>query len=177
MWTARWDPGGNWVQECRQMDSRVPLTSWRLQRRGGQLAPIPTKCQKCPNQKHTFYTTQTNFVMRYSELFDPSPSEDTPIACDLTVLDNQKRHKSHAAKLFGEREEVRKVPGGVALRFPGTMEYAERVLDFISRERQCCPFLTFEVIFEPEERGVWLFLGGGSEAESYIQSQFREKLA
>jgi hypothetical protein len=115
--------------------------------------------------------------MLYSKLFDPRPSEDTPIACDLTVLDDRKRHKKRAEKLFSEREEIREVSDGVALRFPGTMEYAERVLDFISRERQCCPFLTFEVIFEPENRGVWLFLGGDEEAASYIQDQLAAREA
>lgn len=109
--------------------------------------------------------------MLYSDLFDPTPSEDTPIACDLTVLNDQQRHKNRAEKLFNEREEIREVSGGVALRFPGTMDHAERILDFISRERQCCPFLTFEIIFEPENRGVWLFMGGDDQAESYIQSQ------
>lgn len=115
--------------------------------------------------------------MQYTELFDSSPSENTPIACDLTVLDDPEAHKEHTETLFGEREDLRTVPGGVALQFPGTLDYAERLLDFISRERQCCPFLTFELIFEPEERGVWLFLGGDDEVESYIQNQFDAQTA
>ncbi|MFB6098745.1 MAG: hypothetical protein ABEK84_06485, partial [Salinibacter sp.] len=98
--------------------------------------------------------------MRYSELFDPTPSDDTPIACDLSAIDDREQHKTHAEALFAERQETRAVPGGVALRFPGTMDFAERILDFVRGERQCCPFLTFELIFEPEERGLWLLLGG-----------------
>jgi hypothetical protein len=110
--------------------------------------------------------------MLFSELFDPTPSDDTPIACDLSVLDNPERHKQRAEALFEQRVEVREVSSGVALRFPGTMEHAERALDFISRERQCCPFLTFSVTVEPERRGVWLFLGGDEQTASYIQNQF-----
>ncbi len=115
--------------------------------------------------------------MHSTDLFDPSPSSDTPIACDLTVLDDPEQHKAHTEALFEEREALRTVSDGVALQFPGTFEYAERVLDFISRERQCCPFLTFELIVEPEERGVWLVLGGDDEVTSYIQNQFEAQWA
>lgn len=115
--------------------------------------------------------------MLISELFDPQSSEETPIACDLSVLDDPERHKRRAKALFTDRQEVSEVSGGVALRFPGTMEYAERALDFVRRERQCCPFLTFSVTFEPEQRGVWLFLGGDEQAATYIQEQFRTQVA
>jgi len=110
--------------------------------------------------------------MPFSDLFDPTPSGTTPIACDLSVLDDPEHHKAETESLFAEREDTRAVPSGVALRFPGTMDYAERLLTFIRGERQCCPFLTFEMIFEPEERGLWLVLGGDEQATSYIQNQF-----
>jgi len=115
--------------------------------------------------------------MLFSELFDPHSSDETPIACDLSVLDAPERHKRRAEALFADREAVRAVSDGVALRFPGTMEHAERALDFVPRERQCCPFLTFSITFEPEQRGVWLFLGGDEQAAAYVQEQFRAQVA
>ena len=105
-------------------------------------------------------------------LFDPAPSDDTPIACDLSALDDPEHHKTETESLFADCEETRVVSDGVALRFPGTMDYAERLLTFIGRERQCCPFLTFEMIFEPEDRGLWLVMGGDEAAATYIQDQF-----
>lgn len=110
--------------------------------------------------------------MPLSDLFDPSPSPDTPIACDLSVLDDPETHRDHFEALFEEREEIRRVDGGLAVRFPGTMTVADRILDFIRRERQCCPFLTFEVAFEPEEGGVWLYMGGDERVEDYITREF-----
>lgn len=109
--------------------------------------------------------------MQISDLFDPTPSDTTSIACDLSAIDDQERHKSDTEALFSERRETRTVDRGVALQFPGTMDYAKRVLRFIRSERQCCPFLTFEMIFEPEKRGLWLVLGGDEKATSYIQHQ------
>ncbi len=110
--------------------------------------------------------------MQISELFDPTPSNDTPIACAPSALDDPERHKSNTEALFAERKDTRTVSDGVALQFPGTMDYAERILRFIRKERQCCPFLTFELIVEPEARGLWLVLGGDEQSTAYIQNQF-----
>lgn len=110
--------------------------------------------------------------MLFEALFDPSPSEDTPIACDFSALDDPDHHAEHVEALFGEREEVREVPGGLAVRFPGEIRYAERLLDFIRRERQCCPFLTFGITIEPEGRGTWLYMGGDERVAEYISTEF-----
>lgn len=110
--------------------------------------------------------------MPLSELFDPSPSPDTPIACDLSAIDDPEKHRDRFESLFEKREEVREASGGLAVRFPGSIAIAERILDFISRERQCCPFLTFEIAFEPEERGIWLYMGGDERVERFITREF-----
>lgn len=112
--------------------------------------------------------------MQTDELFDPTPSEDTPIACDLSVLDDPRHHKQQFERLFEKREEVQKVDGGLAVRFPGATRFAEQALTFIRRERQCCPFLTFQIAIEPEERGVWLYMGGDEQVENYIASSFEQ---
>lgn len=112
--------------------------------------------------------------MLLSELFDPTPSPETSIACDLSVLDDPETHRDRFESLFEQREEIRKASGGLAIRFPSSMALAERILDFIRRERQCCPFLTFEVAFEPEERGIWLYMGGTERVENYITQEFND---
>jgi len=66
---------------------------------------------------------------------------------------------------------MRPGPNLLRLRFPDSMDDAERLLTFIGRERQCCPFLTFEMIFKPEERGLWLMLGGDNAVVAHIQDQ------
>lgn len=111
--------------------------------------------------------------MPLSELFDPSPSEETPLACDLSALGDPEEHSRRSEALFAEREDVQEIGGGYAFRYPGTMDYAERILGFVNRERQCCPFLTFEIVFEPEGRGIWLYLGGGERVEAYLRRQFK----
>lgn len=111
--------------------------------------------------------------MLLDELFDPSPSEGTPIACDPSEHPEGEleQHEEKVDELLAEREEMREVSGGYAFRFPGSMDYAERMLDVIRLERKCCPFLSFEIAFEPEEQGIWLYVGGDEQVEDYLAQQ------
>ncbi|MFB6099370.1 MAG: hypothetical protein ABEK84_09725 [Salinibacter sp.] len=108
--------------------------------------------------------------MLFDELFDPSASEETPIACDPSAhTENElKDHDQKVEGLLADREEMRKVSGGYAFRFPARWDWVERIFDVVRYERKCCPFLTFGIAFEPEERGIWLYIGGNEEVEEYL---------
>ena len=114
--------------------------------------------------------------MLLDELFAPSLSEETEIACDPSAHTGAELegHDETVEGLLAEREEMRKVPGGYALRFPATWDWAERLFEFVRYERKCCPFLTFAVAFEPEKRGLWLYLGGDEEVEDYLIEGVKE---
>lgn len=111
--------------------------------------------------------------MLLDHLFDPTPSDDTTIACDPSkhTQNELEQHDVKVEGLLSDRREVRKVEGGYAFRFPGSWEYAERILDVVRYERKCCPFLTFEVAFEPEARGIWLYIGGDEDVDVYLQGR------
>jgi len=62
---------------------------------------------------------------------------------------------------------VRELPDGYALRFSGDDAVAGGLLRFISDERVCCSFFTFELAFftfelafEPQHGPIWLRLRG-----------------
>jgi hypothetical protein len=86
-------------------------------------------------------------------------AEALPVACSLTA-DEQARRGGEIATLFEERQEVRELPDGYALRFAGDDAQAARLLAFIAGERACCPFFTFALVFEPAQGPVWLQLRG-----------------
>lgn len=101
------------------------------------------------------------------DLFRQHSSSEMIAERDTSVLSDIERqqHSKRTRSLFDEQRAVRDVPGGIAVQFPGTMAYAERILDFIRYERRCSPFLTFDLMFEPEGRGIWLYLGGGDQTQ------------
>lgn len=87
------------------------------------------------------------------------PLLELPIACTLGDEDLRRR-SDEIARLLEGRQEVRQLSDGYALRFRGTKHSASRLLAFIMRERACCPFFTFELIFEPQQGPIWLHLRG-----------------
>lgn len=92
----------------------------------------------------------------------------TPIACDLTVLDDRDVHERVATKVFEGYTAVRELEDGYALRYPG-FEWAEDLLAFVAGERQCCPFFMFEIAVHPDDGPVWLRLRGSERVKSFLE--------
>ncbi len=42
-------------------------------------------------------------------------------------------------------------------------------MDLIHAERQCCSFLTFELLFEPDHGPIWLRVRGSEEVKSFLR--------
>lgn len=71
---------------------------------------------------------------------------ETPLACDLSVLDPQTRaaHLALAASLLGELAQGREeLADGYAFRFPPSAY--DQAVAFVANERRCCPFIRFEL--------------------------------
>jgi hypothetical protein len=58
---------------------------------------------------------------------------------------------------------------GYAFRFPGDTIWAARLLQFVTSERECCPFFTFELVFEPGQGPIWLRLRGPEGVKEFIR--------
>lgn len=114
-------------------------------------------------------------TMPIADFLDTSLSADLPIACDTSAIDDPEAHDRSTNALLSKREEMRKIDGGLAFRYPGTIDYARRILDFVEHERRCCPFLTFEIVFESESRAIWLVMGGDGRVEAFVESQFADR--
>lgn len=93
---------------------------------------------------------------------------DIPIACSLSAREFAERQDENNG-LLREIEEIKELEQGYALKFAGTTEQVQALLQFIARERACCPFFTFELRFEPQNGPVWLSLSGPEGTKSFIQ--------
>ncbi len=100
--------------------------------------------------------------------------EETPIMCRLDALTSEERERHLALwkRLQESREEIREIADGYAIRFPGDSKYILDIAEFVSRERRCCPFFTFEIEAAGEDKPVWLRLRGGEEVKAFLKAQF-----
>lgn len=92
----------------------------------------------------------------------------------MTALDGAQRERQ---KLLMKRfrasvEETQALPNGYAFRLAGEAETILSAAEFITIERLCCPFLTFELEVGPARSPLWLRLTGGAGAKEFIEAEF-----
>jgi hypothetical protein len=76
-------------------------------------------------------------------------SVDIPVACCLTRAELRERETTLIAQFSSAaigREELR---DEYAVRVPGDGKWLGLVAELIVAERECCPFLTFELVAQP----------------------------
>ena len=109
---------------------------------------------------------------------DPVIAEqDEVIACLLPEREYAIRGEEIAGGLFAAVEEVAELPDGYGYRFSGDGSQLEPLLAFIEAERRCCPFLTFEIAFEPHGGPLWLRMRGSPRVKAFIAEAFTIRVA
>ena len=99
------------------------------------------------------------------------------IACLLSERDYAIRSEELAGGLLAAVEDVVELPDGYAYRFAGADSPLESLLEFIAAERRCCPFLAFEIAFEPHGGLLWLRMRGSPRVKTFIAEAFNSRVA
>jgi hypothetical protein len=100
-------------------------------------------------------------------------TNDLPIACNLSEREQQQRREELAAAIFNNVRQADELADGYSFRFPGDEAWAAKLFDFITFERRCCPFITFELLFEPGEGSIWLRLRGAAGVKEFIRDELK----
>jgi hypothetical protein len=104
-------------------------------------------------------------------------ARDDVIACLLSEREAAIRGEELAGGLFAAVEEVAELLDGYGYRFPSDDSQLEPLFEFIAAERRCCPFLTFELAFEPHGGPLWLRMRGSPQVKAFIAEAFNTRLA
>jgi hypothetical protein len=98
---------------------------------------------------------------------------ETVFYCRLDALTSKERerHLTLWKRLKASRQEVQELQNGYAIGFPGDSQTLMEVAEFISRERRCCPFFTFEIEVADEGKPLWLRLTGTKGVKEFIKSE------
>lgn len=98
-----------------------------------------------------------------------------PLACLLTG-DELKARGEVVQPLMASYQQLQELEDGYAFQFPGEPAWIQRVLSFVTEERQCCPFFSFELQFEPNLGPIWLRLRGSADIKALLRDQWLSKL-
>jgi hypothetical protein len=98
-------------------------------------------------------------------------SNDMPIACCLTSAELRQR----AATLLAQFRSVigtEELLDGYAFRVPGDGKWIAMIAKVIVAERECCPFLTFELVAQSNMGPVIVSVTGPAGAKEFLKTVF-----
>jgi hypothetical protein len=97
---------------------------------------------------------------------------DLPIACGLGHREQRERREELSREVFSGRLETEELDDGYAFVFPGEAAWAEKLVGFVVAERECCPFFSFELRFEPGGGPISLRVRGPEGAKEFVREGF-----
>lgn len=105
---------------------------------------------------------------------DLSVSGVPVLACNLNVLTAEQRpqHLNRQQTLFAQVVDYRELPMGYQFDFP--VELLAQVVEFVSLERQCCPFFQFTIDVAPSSEVVSFSLSGDAHVKIFLASNLAE---
>lgn len=101
--------------------------------------------------------------------------QEGSIACRLSDAEQDRQWEDVASEVFGAVEETRELPDGWAFRFPGEDEWVRTLAEYALYERDCCPFMRFEIVLEADVGPAWLHLRGGEDVKRFLREEMRER--
>jgi hypothetical protein len=69
---------------------------------------------------------------------------------------------------------MKELQDGYAYRFPSDSAWLATLSKLITVERECCPFLRFQLRLEPADGPIWLELTGPLGTKDFLNSIFGE---
>ncbi len=98
---------------------------------------------------------------------------ESVFACDMSVFEPsvRLRHLENTKKIFQNAEEINEIYDGYSFAFPNDSETLVRLMEFVDKERLCCPFLGFIIEVEPENGKAKLQLYGGEGVKEFIKAE------
>jgi hypothetical protein len=100
-----------------------------------------------------------------------SKTGDPPIACALSSEDLARRQQV-IQELFQKTHDRRELEDGFEFIFPSNEPVLAELVNFITFERRCCQFLSFELIFDSGVGPIHLRLRARAGAKEAIRQIF-----
>jgi hypothetical protein len=94
----------------------------------------------------------------------------TPIACSLTTAEFRDREANLLAQFRSAIVEAEELQEGYSFRLPSDGKWITLVAELIVAERECCPFLTFELAALPNQGPVIVRVIGPAGTKEFVKT-------
>jgi len=94
--------------------------------------------------------------------------DDNPVACCLSDAELRKREATLLAQFKSALTANEELPDGYAFRLPGEKRWL--VAELIMAERECCPFLKFQLTAEPKMGALTVRITGPDGTKEFLKS-------
>jgi len=98
--------------------------------------------------------------------------EPVPIACSLQGEELRRRETILLSEFKSSVTAVEERPDGYAFRIPGEKRWLELAATLIIAERECCPFLTFQLTAEPNMGALTICVTGPEGSKQFLKALF-----
>lgn len=95
--------------------------------------------------------------------------EEIPIACCLADAEFREREAVLLARFKSGVTATRELPDGFAFVAPGEKAWIALLAELMAAERECCPFMRFEMAAEPNRGQVTLSVTGPPGAKTFLK--------
>jgi hypothetical protein len=96
--------------------------------------------------------------------------DDIPVVCSLSATELREREVELLAKFRSAVIETEELHDGYAFRVPGDGGLITLIAELIVAERECCPFLTFELTAQPNMGPVLVRVTGPNGAKGFLKT-------
>jgi hypothetical protein len=97
-------------------------------------------------------------------------SEEIRLACCLSNAELRQRVATLLARFESAVIATEELPDGYVFRMPGDQKWMEPVWEAIAAERECCPFLTFELTAQPNMGPVSVRVTGPAGTKDFLKA-------
>ena len=108
-----------------------------------------------------------------------SQQEEIVYACNMNALSASEReeHGKNSGELFAAVKEIQERANGYAFRLSEEAISLAKVADFIRYERLCCPFFSFSMEVDAQNKALWLSLSGAEGVKPFIVAELGSALS
>jgi hypothetical protein len=97
-------------------------------------------------------------------------SDDTRTACCLTSTELRERAATLLAQFSSAVIGTEELRDGYSFRVPGDGRWIAMIAKMIVAERECCPFLTFELVAQPNMGPVIVRVTGPACTKDFLKT-------